>query len=138
MEAGFPRPRKHIKKIKILGQGHWKNHDWSEWDNKTYPIPYTAHMDSVGVTNAARVSECRYLRNCIVCGIKVEDETPWAYIWSNTFPEDAGPFHEKCVRLTQKMCPVVATSTGEFRFVQTTWKALELRIVPDSQKEIEE
>lgn len=131
MTAGFPRPRKFVEKVKIKGQGAWKNHDWSKWDNKEYPIPFSARMDSVGKIAVSRVQKCKSGRLCIVCGVKVKDENPWAYCWGNTFPSDAGPFHEKCVTLTKTMCPVVAESSGEFRFVQVDWESLEARLVPD-------
>ena len=135
MTYGFPRPRKHVKKIKVKGQGSWKNYDWSAWDDKTYPVPYTAKLARVGEMSYTRTNECVAKRLCIVCGILVEDKRPWAYVWNNSFPKDAGPFHQKCVTLTKTMCPVVAVSTGEFVFMRTSWRALENRVVPDYQRD---
>lgn len=130
MTKGFPRPRKYIKKIRPRLERNKTIFSYdAKWDNKEYPMPYTGRVNQVGYLAYGRVAECVKNRLCIVCGEKVED--PWAYIYENFFTDDSGPFHEKCVTITQKLCPFVNENPDIFRFVKVDWHELKKGRVPD-------
>lgn len=119
MTKGFPRPRKTVKQIRV---GRWVLN--KEWAGKSYPIPFSAKMNRVGHLCKSRVIECATKKLCIVCGEDVPGEDVWCYLWLGSLTADSGPFHEKCVRLTQKMCPVVSEHPDRFDFKMMKWSVV--------------
>jgi hypothetical protein len=134
MTAGFPRPRKLVKKVTATNAFNRKAKIDDKWDYKEYPIPYSSRLDHVGKISVTRVAQCRRQRLCIICGDKVTEEMPWAYVYQEALVTDAGPFHEKCMNLTKTMCPFVATQPERYRFIQLDWASLDNRILPKDWK----
>lgn len=86
MNKGFPRP-----KIELYG--------------KQFPLPYSAREDAISLLSDERHLECVRDCVCLVCGDPVEDENSFALLKDEKFHAEAGPFHDKCARLTVAMCP---------------------------------
>lgn len=131
MTKGFPRPSKYIKKVKARLEVNRSIFSGDEkWDDKHYPMPYTGQVHQIGLLAFGRVRECKKNNLCIVCGYKVEEEKPWVYIYQNHLVDDSGPFHEKCAKLTQSICPFVNENPTIFRFTQIPWENLANGLVP--------
>lgn len=81
------------------------------YEHRAYPHPYSSRDDDIATLHNGRVGYCISRCMCIVCGLKVETDTDgrvWIYRNSQGgLVEDSGPFHEKCMRLTISMCPVI-------------------------------
>lgn len=79
-----------------------------------------------------RVKDCIKFRKCIVCGENVApdaDGKVYACLDYGAVVPDSGPFHEKCMRLTQTMCPVVKMQTQRFTFAKVEWKTLRPKMI---------
>lgn len=130
MQRGFPRPQIQIEKCRTLFNQESKS--WGGygdfWDNKTYPVPYTAEIDSISVLNSDRMEECATGKLCVVCGDEVPEETVSVLFKDGEVFSESGPFHEKCARLTEKMCPHIAISQGQYAFKSVPWVSVKSEI----------
>lgn len=126
MNKGFPRPRAKIKEIEKAKR--W-GLDEDGWNNKEYPIPYSARMNRLSHLAKIRVLECAKNKLCMVCGEFVPGEMVLAYKWADRLTADSGPFHEKCVKLTQSMCPMVNHRPEQFNFELMEWDQIQAGII---------
>ena len=121
MKRGFPRPMIEWPELK----SDKFSDKWQEWwrhKTRRLPIPYSAQEDNLSQLHGGRVKDCTSFRNCIVCGDWCPDDEVWAYKnGSNGWIQDSGPFHEKCVRLTMKMCPMVQCRPDSYLFEKVSW-----------------
>lgn len=92
-----------------------------KWDNKTYPVPYTAQEHNISTVESDRLDECFKEQLCLACGDAVPDENLWAMKMNGEYFHESGPFHEKCATLTARMCPHIAESNGKYTFLQVDW-----------------
>lgn len=124
MKRGFPRPTMYVREIQSW---RYTDDERNTMSHQTYPVPYTAHDDSLARLHVGRVKDCTSFRNCIVCGEWCPDDEVWVYLNGvNGYVEDSGPFHEKCMRLTQAKCPMVKHSIADdggdsYRFQKVSW-----------------
>lgn len=131
MQRGFPRPQIQIAKCGTLynqESNSWGGYGES-WDNKTYPVPYTAESDAISVLNSDRMEECANHKLCVVCGDDVTEEIVSVMFKDGAVFSESGPFHEKCARLTEKMCPHIAISQGQYEFKRVPWVSVNSEII---------
>jgi len=128
MHAGFPRPQFQVEKTKTarLGEKEWGSYG-EKWDNRSYPIPYTAEDYSISTLNSDRLEDCVSHKKCIACGEAVEEELVTILLYDGQVQGESGPFHEKCARLTNTMCPHINLNP-DFLFIQVAWSEVADRI----------
>jgi len=104
MKRGYPRPQMRVEKISA-------DVDKERWGNRSYPIPYSARTNLISRIHYGRTIECITYRKCLVCGTVVDlddDGKVIVLLDRGMIGVESGPFHEKCARLTARLCPVVA------------------------------
>lgn len=133
MKRGFPRPQMHVAKTTTnfstdeSGTTKYGLSYGEKWDDKTYPIPYTAEEHSISTLHSERLRECVVNKNCIACGEAVEEEIVTVMYQGNKIFSESGPFHEKCARLTQAMCPHININAG-YTFGTVAWSEVQGQI----------
>ena len=117
MKRGFPRPR-----IESAA------HRYPDTEGKIYPIPYSSETHNIATLHPGRHHECLTFNKCLVCGIQVKGDGPFHVILSNgELFQESGPFHEKCIELTMRMCPEmnkkmdkVGSAKNTYQYTQST------------------
>lgn len=128
MKRGFPRPRKLLEK-----PTNWRISDDKFYQGKTWPHPYSANDNDLADVKPGRAWECVQFKRCQVCGEPVKGEKVWIYLLAGeVYASDSGPYHEKCVRLTKRMCPVVALNEDHYRFQEENWSAVRKYILREN------
>ena len=130
MKRGYPRPQMHVSKCvtNTTADGRSGVGYGERWDNKNYPVPYTAEEDAISTLHDGRLKECVHFNKCIACGEPVENKTIPILLRNNEVMGESGPFHEKCAKLTERMCPHVAVST-EYGFKHMAWAEVKPKIL---------
>lgn len=105
MKRGFPRPTVKIGKLATYSLVSRGLQD--KYGNRTYPIPYSARTDKISRVRYGRIRECQSFKRCVVCGDSVKDQEVMMLMTYGMVGPDSGPFHPKCAKLTEAMCPVV-------------------------------
>ena len=100
-----------------------------KWDNKTYPVPYTAEEDNISTLHSGRTAECARFKKCIACGDPVQGEDVWVLLKDEKVISESGPFHEKCSIITMKMCPHIVESNGSYTFKQVSWTSVKSEVI---------
>lgn len=122
MKQGFPRPRFNLKEVKgWYITARMSKDELQSLVNKSYPHPYSARDNDLADVDPGRIKQCTYFKLCMVCGLKVDGDKVWVYRNSEGLNADSGPFHEKCMRLTQKLCPAVRTGIEKFKWSFDDW-----------------
>lgn len=126
MKRGFPRPQMYIEvcttNVIVDDEGVRTYGGYGEkWNHKTYPVPYTAQSHNISTVESDRLDECHENCLCLACGEQVPQDEIWAMVMRGEYFQESGPFHEKCARLTERMCPHIAESKGKYTFKQATW-----------------
>ena len=135
MKRGFPRPTMHIDttvtNVKVMDNGGkmYRQSYGPEWDNRRYPIPYTAEEDNISTLHSGRLQECVVDKLCIACGEEVEEEIVWLMVSEGKIFSESGPFHSKCKTLTERMCPHIVLSNGKYTFKQDEWSNVKHEIL---------
>ncbi len=142
MYKGFPRPRITVEKF----SGSWTyakvednpdaiKHEIEKGEGKEYPHPFSASDSNISILDNARVYQCATQKLCIVCGEFVFGEKVWVYYYGGDLQSDAGPIHEKCMRLTENLCPAmrVDQTHGEpgriYEWREVVWRDVQQRII---------
>lgn len=118
MKRGFPRPQTLVETTTPPSR---RTAYQKKWLGISYPHPYTARADLISRLHYGRVFECITFKKCIVCGKHVKGNKVWTYRDGDRLTPDSGPFHEKCVKLTQALCPFVAVTKGRFAWQEEDW-----------------
>jgi len=105
------------------GQGYG-----DKWDNKTYPVPYTASEQTISSLHSGRMIECAKFKRCVACGDPVSEPDVSVIRKNGKLISESGPFHEKCARLTARMCPHIAESK-EYAFSVEPWANVKSEIL---------
>lgn len=109
MRRGFPRPVFDTKDMQRNVQNMYQTYTYPRF----LPMPYTAQTHAIALLSDERATECLTDMVCSVCGEQVElnEQGYLPVLFKNGFMTfEAGPFHEKCAKLTMTMCPHIASS----------------------------
>lgn len=127
MKRGFPRPQMHVDKTRTHRVWNESEDRYSyigsygeKWDGKNYPVPYTAEEDAISQLHSGRMRECVAFKRCVACGEPVQEEIISLMLKKGELHSESGPFHSKCARLTQAMCPHINVGS-EYTFVNRRW-----------------
>lgn len=127
MEKGFPRPVVYVDKTTTNTECEDPNDygSWGkEWDNRNYPMPYTAEDTFIAALSNTRAFECVQNKLCFVCGEHVDDDLVGLIADSKDWiHRESGPFHFKCLHLSFITCPYLAT-TGKMFVACGSWSDL--------------
>lgn len=110
------------------GKKHYGQGYGDRWDNKTYPVPYTAQDSSISTLNSGRMMECATFKKCVACGDAVTEDSVSVIRKNGKVFSESGPFHEKCARLTARMCPHIAESK-EYTFSVESWAEVKSEVL---------
>lgn len=112
MKRGFPRPR-------IESDGA----RYPDTAEKVFPLPYSSEDHNIAALHPGRHHECLTFNKCLVCGTQVTGDGPFPVILSNgELFQESGPFHEKCIELTMRMCPEMTQKSDKIGGTKTTYK----------------
>lgn len=127
MKRGFPRPQMHVEQTQThrvwneYGKSYAYVGSYGErWDNKNYPVPYTAEEDAISQLHSGRMRECVTFKRCVACGESIQEEIVSLMLRKGELHSESGPFHDKCARLTQNLCPHINLGS-EYAFVKRRW-----------------
>lgn len=122
MERGFPRPRiEHGVTTSNPYMGRNGSYG-KKWENRSYPVPYTASDTKVSNIDAVRLNESINNKVCGTCGDPVEEDLVGLIIYNDKarlgsvtqeqrngwLHRESGPYHLKCLALNFTMCPMLA------------------------------
>lgn len=124
MKRGLPRPMMDWNELKSFRFSEEEQKDWRSRPRRL-PVPYSSYEDDLARLHTGRVKDCTSFRNCIVCGDWCPDDKVWAYInGNNGWVQDSGPFHEKCMKMTVKLCPMVKAHPDAYAFQEISWAVI--------------